>query len=118
MDIWSAGVLVLIFLGEYPPLRSQNEPHACEQIASGICKFDELCLRSHIRNVRGTRVVNVVGLNPLLVLMLLVRSSMPLLAPLRALSSVFWLEFAVSQRLLRGGYCCNQVKQTLSMFQS
>lgn len=41
VDMWSAGVVLFILLGGYPPFHSENEPKMFEQIRRGDYNFDE-----------------------------------------------------------------------------
>ena len=41
VDMWSAGVVLFILLGGYPPFHSENEPQMFEQIRKGDYSFDE-----------------------------------------------------------------------------
>lgn len=41
VDMWSAGVVLFILLGGYPPFHSENEPQMFDQIRKGDYSFDE-----------------------------------------------------------------------------
>jgi serine/threonine protein kinase len=41
VDMWSAGVVLFILLGGYPPFWSENEPALFEQIRRGKYSFDD-----------------------------------------------------------------------------
>jgi serine/threonine protein kinase len=41
VDMWSAGVVLFILLGGYPPFWSESEPALFEQIRRGKYSFDD-----------------------------------------------------------------------------
>jgi len=41
VDMWSAGVVLFILLGGYPPFWNENEPALFEQIRRGQYSFDD-----------------------------------------------------------------------------
>lgn len=41
VDLWSAGVVLFILLGGYPPFYDENEPALFSQIRKGQFSFDD-----------------------------------------------------------------------------
>lgn len=41
VDLWSAGVVLFILLGGYPPFYDESEPALFEQIRKGKFNFDD-----------------------------------------------------------------------------
>lgn len=41
VDLWSAGVVLFILLGGYPPFYDENEPALFSQIRRGAFSFDD-----------------------------------------------------------------------------
>ena len=41
VDLWSAGVVLFILLGGYPPFFDENEPALFNQIRKGAFTFDD-----------------------------------------------------------------------------